>query len=217
MRAGRMPGARLAGAPAGVLVGVLVGALVGALLAGCGAPGSTRPAEIEPSEVPYGLLSPAVDPLVASSEGDVPEQVATTPVYLLGEGGVLLAAPTPVEPGSSTQMAEQALSRLQAGPTDEERAAGLASALGAAVDLSLVSIDVGTARVEVRLNAGELAADQVPLALGQVVLTLTSVAGIESVQLVNDGDPVEMALPGGVLTTAPVTAADYQELAEPTG
>lgn len=217
MRAGRTPGSRPAGTPVGTLVGTLVGALAAALLAGCGAPGSSRPAEIEPSEVPYQLLRPSVDPLAASSEPDLLEEVATTPVYLLGEGAVLVAADTPVQPGSSTQLAEQALSRLQAGPTDDERDAGLASALGAAVRLALVSIQDGTARVEVRLTAGDIAADQVPLALGQVVLTLTSVPGIQDVQLVNDGEPVEMALPGGRRTVDPVTAADYQELTGPAG
>ena len=70
----------------------------------------------------------------------------------------------------------------------------------------------GTARVEVELTAGELAADQLPLALGQLVLTLTAVEGIDRVQLVSDGEPVEMALPGGKLTTAPVSADDYVSL-----
>ena len=49
--------------------------------------------------------------------------------------------------------------------------------LGTAVTLSLDDLRGGTARVEVELTAGELAADQVPLALGQVVLTLTAVPG----------------------------------------
>lgn len=194
---------------AAVLVAVL------AALAGCGAPRSTAPAAIPASEVPYRLLEPAEAPLAASSQGVGTGR--TTPVYLLDEAGTLVLAPAAVTDGTTVDVAEQALARLQAGPTEEERRSGLESALGAVVRLDLVSVDDGTAQVEVRLTGGDLAADQVPLALGQVVLTLTSVPGIDGVQLVSDGDPVEMALPGGVRTTDPVSAADYEVLTEPTG
>ncbi len=205
-----MSGARVSRSLAGA---VLLAALTG--LAGCGAPRSTEPAAIPASEVPYRLLDPADVPLVASAQG-----VGTgrsTPVYLLDQAGTLVPAPTAVADGPTVEVAEQALARLQAGPTDTERATGLASALGAVVRLALVSVDDGTAQVEVRLTAGDLAADQVPLALGQVVLTLTSVPGIDGVQLVSDGDPVEMALPGGVRTIGPVSATDYEVLTQPAG
>jgi len=200
----------------GVPVAVLVAALLAVSVAGCGAPGSTSATRIEATEVPYGLLEPSVDPLVAGTDPDLPDPGPSTPVYLLGpDGTVLEPAPTAVTAGTPEQVAEQALARLEAGPTDAERDQGLASALGAAVGLSLEGIDDGTARVEVEITAGDLAADQVPLALGQVVLTLTAVEGIQRVQIVSAGEPVEMVLPGGRLTTEPVTAADYDVLTVP--
>jgi spore germination protein GerM len=191
-------------------------ALVAVLATGCGSPGSTTPVRIEPTEVPYGLLDAPTDPLAAAATGsDVPDARPSTPVFLLGpDGTVLQPAPAAVAGGAPEQVAAQVLDRLESGPTDAELAEGLGSNLGA-VGLSLEGIEDGTARVEVELTAGDIAADQVPFALGQVVLTLTAVDGIDRVQIVSGGEPVEMALPGGALTTAPVTAADYEPLTVP--
>lgn len=208
-----MTGARPVGR---LLLAVPVCVAVAAGAAGCGAPGSTRPASIDPAEVPYGLLEPSADPLTAVTEPGVPDPRPSTPVYLLGQDGtVLVPIPTAVTAGPPEQVAQEALARLDAGPDDAERAQGLGSVLGAAVTLSLKGIEDGTALVEVELTSRDIAADQVPFALGQVVLTLTAVEGIDRVQIVSGGEPVEMALPGGKLTTAPVTAADYESLTVP--
>ncbi len=190
-----------------------VSVVVAVWTAGCGSLGSTTLTDIDPQQVPYDLLAPPADPVAATSELDLPGTQALTPVFLVAStGGLLEAAPTPVEPGAPADVAREALARLAAGPTEDERSQGLGTVLGAAVVLSLDELRGGTARVEVELTAGEIAADQLPLALGQVVLTLTSVPGIERVQLVSGGEPVEMALPGGRLSTEPVTADDYAEL-----
>ena len=190
--------------------------LVVACASGCSSLGSTAVTDIDPQEVPYGLLDVPTEPLTADAEPDAPDAQAVTPIFLLArEGGLLEASPTGVEAGTPADVAREALARLEAGPTDDERSQGLGTVLGTAVTLSLDGLRGGTARVEVELTAGELAADQVPLALGQVVLTLTALPGIERVQLVSGGEPVEMALPGGRLTTDPVTADDYAELVAP--
>ena len=57
-----------------------------------------------------------------------------------------------------------------------------------------------------------ISAERLPAAIGQVVLTLSSAPGIESVVLVSDGQPVQVPLPGGALTDQPVTGDDYAEL-----
>jgi hypothetical protein len=55
-----------------------------------------------------------------------------------------------------------------------------------------------------------------PLAVGQVVLTATSVPGVDGVLLDGvDGHPGEMPLPGGALTTRPLRRSDYVELLRP--
>jgi hypothetical protein len=45
--------------------------------------------------------------------------------------------------------------------------------------------------------------------VGQLVLTATSVPGIDAVRLTLTGDPVEAPLPDGELTSDPLTADDY--------
>ena len=57
--------------------------------------------------------------------------------------------------------------------------------------------------------ATSLTADRLPLAMGQLVLTVTSAPGIEAVQVGAAGEAVEVPLPGGALTDRPVTADDY--------
>jgi hypothetical protein len=52
------------------------------------------------------------------------------------------------------------------------------------------------------------------LAVAQVVLTVTSVPGVDSVLVTRDGAPVELPLPGGALTSGPVTGRDYISLVE---
>ncbi|WRL67265.1 GerMN domain-containing protein [Blastococcus brunescens] len=46
-------------------------------------------------------------------------------------------------------------------------------------------------------------------AVAQIVLTATSIRGVDAVRLTIAGDPVEAPLPGGQLTSSPLTAADY--------
>ena len=53
--------------------------------------------------------------------------------------------------------------------------------------------------------------DQV-LAIAQVVMTLTSLPGVDSVQFVRDDETVEVPLPDGTLVRRPLTAADYSSL-----
>ena len=67
----------------------------------------------------------------------------------------------------------------------------------------------------VQLDPGDQGptANKLPLAAGQVVLTATSVRGIERVQLVRaDGQPIEVPLPDGALTSLPLEARDYLSL-----
>jgi spore germination protein GerM len=51
--------------------------------------------------------------------------------------------------------------------------------------------------------------------VGQIVLTATSVPDVEAVLMTRDGALVQLPIPGGALTSAPVTAQDYAELTRP--
>ena len=76
----------------------------------------------------------------------------------------------------------------------------------------LVSLEDGRATVDVRMGRLPTGGDRLPLAVGQVVLTVTSVPTVREVVLVADGARIEAPLPGGALTGRPLTAADYAVL-----
>jgi spore germination protein GerM len=97
------------------------------------------------------------------------------------------------------------LALLERGPS--ERDDGLRSAVPPEGPLR-VERDDGVVVVELPEVTGP---DQL-LAVGQLVLTFTSLAGVEQVRLERDGELVEVPLPDGSLVRRPLTAEDYESL-----
>lgn len=193
----------------------LVVLLAGLVITACGAPTSgVRP--IEADEVPYDLLSPAptgrpTTPSPAPTQsGQVPSEV-----YFVDTKDQLVAVDAPTGDGLPEEIVSGLLSELEAGPGTDPRRDGLASALGPEVTLRLVRVLGATAYVEVANAARDPSASQLPLAIGQIVLTATSSTGIDRVVIFLDGERVDVPLPGGQLTSGPVTADDYASLIAP--
>ena len=165
--------------------------------------------EIDESSVPYHLLEPSLPP----SRAALPEhQVGQVPVVFWLDDDHLVPEGT----GDSCSVGAADLIRallaaLAEGPSDEARAAGESSAIPPDSGLELVGVERGTVRVDIEPETS-LSAERLPVAVGQVVLTVTSAPTVESVVLVSDGEPIQVPLPDGVLTDGPVTAADYAEL-----
>ncbi|WP_432483933.1 GerMN domain-containing protein [Kineococcus esterisolvens] len=195
--------------------GPLVALAAAAVLAACGAPSDGQVREIGPTDVPYGLMEPAPVPSADSSTTAAPSDGPR--VYFLQDDR-LLAVPLgrggTAGTGTPARLGDL-LDRLSAGPGQQERADGLSSALGPDVRLSAVDVADGTARVSVEGLAQNIAADRLPLAVGQVVLTATTAPGVLSVLLLRDGEVLEVPLPGGERTAGPVTAGDYAALVGP--
>lgn len=199
------------GPVAGALAVVATAALV---LAGCGAPGDGARA-IDATAVPYELLSPAPEPTEPpvepsadlSEPGDMPTQV-----YYLDTDDLLVPVELPTGSRSPADQVEELLERLAAGPDDDALEAGLASALGPDVLLSLDEIIRGIAYVEISTPAREPAADRLPLAVGQIVLTVTTVVGVSGVVLLTDGEEIQVPLPDGQRVPGPVTPEQYGDL-----
>ncbi|MCI2237581.1 GerMN domain-containing protein [Paenibacillus sp. TRM 82003] len=195
--------------------GPLAALVAAAVLTACGAPSEGQVREIGPTEVPYGLLEPAPEP---SADSSATAGTSSGPrVYFLA-GDRLLAVPLgsagPQGTGDPARLGDL-LERLSAGPGQQERADGLSSALGPDVRLSTGPVVDGTARVSVEGLAENIAADRLPLAVGQVVLTATTAPGVQDVQLLRDGEVLEVPLPGGERTADPVSAGDYAALVGP--
>ncbi len=187
----------------------LAPALLACLLAGgCGVPTDSE-AQPVPT-VPYGLLNPSGPAPSASA----PAAEGGPRVWLVRDDGLVPAESLPAGPGPRATAAVL-LRRLGGGPTDMERADGLSTAFGPGVELSLTGVSDGHATVDIR--AGDLAPSpsRLPLAVGQVVLTLVSVDGIDDVRLTAAGSPIQAPLPGGALTDRPLRAGDYASLVTP--
>lgn len=183
----------------------LVAALASILVAACGAPTGSEARPI--ASVPYDLTAPA--PPDSSTSAPTPSRGPQ--VFLLRDE--VLRAASPVPSGADVRAsAARALEALVDGPTDQDRTSGLSTALGPEVRLSLTDLVDGRATVEIRVGEQALGAGRLPLAVGQIVLTLTSVVGVEEVVLTADGARIAAPLPGGALTDRPLRARDYVEL-----
>ena len=174
----------------------------------CGVPGETSPEAI--TAVPYELSEPSS----ATKQAQERPSTSRIRVWMVRDEQLV---PIIVAQGEvdSLDTARSAIARLEQGPTDEERAQGLSSALGPDVQLSVREIRGEEAVVDIRSDGQAPSAGELPLAVGQVVLTLTSIPGVERVTLTAGGAPIEAPLPGGVLTERPLDARDYTYLVAP--
>jgi hypothetical protein len=190
-----------------VVVTVLAAAL--ALVPACGVPTGGEPTTIPAAEVPYGLAAPSPIPTASPSTGS---ELDPSRIFLVGEGDVLV--PRPRETDGSTRRAEleDLLTALAEGPTGRERSEQLSTALSPEVQLSVAELSDGTATIDIDGPAEAPSGWASRRAVAQIVLTATSVPGVDAVRLTLAGAPVEAPLPSGELTSEPLTAADYAAL-----
>jgi hypothetical protein len=188
----------------------VLGAVCMVLLSACGLPGSGSASSVDDASVPYHLLAPET---TSPGQSRADEPVDSSPlVFWLRDGDILV--PEAIDASCSEQpeaLAEQVLDELATGPSDEARADGRATALPPESGLNLVGIQDGTAQVELNPQP-EISADRLPVAIGQIVLSLASTTAVGSVAFTSNEEPVPVPLPGGALTSAPVTPADYDSL-----
>ena len=172
-------------------------AVIGLLaLAACGVPADSSPRAIPAEDVPFDLLEPG-ETVPASTTIPV---AATVTVFLLsGERlvGVDRSSPTAPTP-------EWALRALLAGPTPEEAARGLRTAIG--TNLALATSGDDGNLVEIELGASFTAAggaEQI-LAIAQVVYTMTEFPQVSGVTFTVGGKVVEVPRGDGTLTGTPL-------------
>jgi hypothetical protein len=185
--------------------------LASANLAGCGLPGEQSTQVVDDASVPYSLLETG-PPSRASDEVSpgVPRQ--TPVVFWVDRDDLLISSDAGLTcDGTATAVVDGVLSVLSAAPTSAERDAGLSSAIPSTARLTLVQISDGVAEIDVDpVTIGD--AERLPLAVGQVVLSVTTAPGVEAVRLVTSGRPVDLPLPGGALAGGDVTPEDYAAL-----
>lgn len=186
------------------------------LLGGCGLPAGGQAQRVAPQEVPYGLLQSSPSDTATTAPLSSGSTSPAT-VYLVDDAQLLV--PLTVQVGDATlhPLVQSLLNRLAVGPTDRERARGLLTDLGPGASLTVRSIRDGTAYIEVEAAVQDPSPGRLPVAIGQVVLTATSVVGVDRVSFVQaDGTTANVpAPPAGDSTTSPLTARDYTSLIAP--
>jgi hypothetical protein len=192
--------------------------LVATLLAlgGCGVPTSGEPETIPASDVPYGLASRTPSAPSGSSDETM---VAGAGVYLVTAEDVLVRRGREVPPGPLEDRLEALLGELAIGPTRQELADELATALPPEVDLDVTDIAGGTVTIDIAGPVDAPTGAEGRLAVGQIVLTATTLPQVMAVRLAREGEPVEAPLPNGELTSEPLTArqfASFLTAAQPT-
>lgn len=175
------------------------------VLGACGVPTGGAPEAIPPSDLPGALTTSTPGATTSAAPTSIPGQPL---VFLLDTGDVLVPRSRPVA-GDIRDQAEQLLDALAEGPTQAERRQGLTTALSAQARITVGELSGGTATVELSSGTDTATGLQNRRVVAQVVLTVTSLPGIEGVLLTQDGSAVEAPLPTGELTTRPLTAADY--------
>ena len=190
------------------LVTAMAYAAVLGLAGGCGVPSDPTPIAI--TRVPYDLMNPpattSAGPSTAATRGPF--------VYLLDSRDRAVPVELDVVDELPSGTITAILARLSQGPSDDERRAGLSSALGHTATLTLRSLENGRAEIAVGPGEREPSADRLPLAVGQIVLSVTSVSGVASVVLTDGTDPIAAPLPDGARTDRPLVRADYAALLE---
>jgi hypothetical protein len=177
------------------------------LAAGCGVPTGGAPSVIAPADVPYGLAAPSP---TASPADPAESAAAASNVYLLADDQRLVPRGRDVSGSDRGEALDDLLGELAGGPTADERREQLSTLLPPDVRLTVEEIIGETATIDITGPAELPSGTESGRAVGQIVLTATSLPGVRAVLLTVDGSPVDAPLPTGELTPRPVTAADYE-------
>ena len=104
------------------------------------------------------------------------------------------------------------LNDLLAGPTDNERATGITSALQGGNVVAGIHLSGGQAVVELASAMDNTARNDEVLAYAQLVCTLTGRPDVDGVTFTRNGQPIGVPRGDGSLAQGPLTAADYASL-----
>jgi spore germination protein GerM len=178
---------------------------------GCGLPDEERRRTVDDASVPYNLLE-APDQGREDSDAALAHPRGAPVVFWLRRDDRLTTAPVDATCDDPTaEVVEDVLGTLAEAPTSEGGSAGWTSAVPPSARLELVALEDGVAVVDLDPVAlGD--AERLPLAVGQLVLSVSSAPGVDGLRLVTSGETVDVPLPDGALADRPVTADDYVEL-----
>jgi spore germination protein GerM len=189
--------------------GLLAALLLVTATAACGVPTGGDPDPIAASDVPYGLVEAVPSPSGAPTTPVQPDQPR---VYLLAEDGALVPQGRSLADGVLRARLDELLDDLAAGPTADELTDRLSTALRPEISLTVEELSDGTATIDLGGTAEAPSGQESRRAVAQIVLTATSLPGVDAVLLNRTGQRVDAPLPSGELSARPLTADDYAPL-----
>lgn len=177
-------------------------------IAACGVPEDGLIA-IEPSELPDALHPSSTSTTALPLEAH--DDSGYTDIYWIRENQLV---PEPIG-FAATPSLERVASILERGPGSADRSVPERSAVSQGEVIAALARDGDRVTVELGPAFAEVAGSDQVLALGQIVITLTSVPGVGSVSLRQAGKPLEVPLPDGTLVRRPLVRDDYSSLIAP--
>jgi hypothetical protein len=188
--------------------------LAGLMLAvtACGVPNDGAIRIVGTENVPSG--APRTSASSTPSDTPTPAEGVIAEIAFV-RGDRLVVQPRRIPFFTPIGQVQALLNELQRGPSSLERSNGLESAVTNAAGLTVTALNATVVTVDISAETPDQSPDRLPLVVGQLVFTVTSVRGVGALRLQRDGTLVDAPLPDGTLTAAPLTRADYQPLTTP--
>lgn len=197
-----------------LVTGLLAAVLV---MAGCGVPAEVAPSPIDPSSVPFGLSDAAPSSETASPSPTTAVNAPT--VYLVNATRpttyLVPRSRSGELPADTVGALQLVLLDLAQGPNSDDRALGLTSAVPPGAVLTVAQLSNGTATIDLSGDFANPPVAEQPQFAGQIVLSATSVPGVDQVLLTSNGQQLQLPVADGSITGLPLTATDYSSLLAP--
>jgi hypothetical protein len=188
------------------LAGVVLSAML--WLASCGIPTQESARKVSPGAVPFHLLDPAT-----ATTTTVPADSSTisVQVFFARDGRLVPVERQVLGPLTPAPL----MAALLGGPRDVEVADGIRSPLQSFGVVRAVEVSGGIAAVDLGTEFSATAPQDQPLALAEIVYTLTAMPGVGRVSFTLVGAVVDVPRGDGSLTNESVSRDDYRQLAPP--
>lgn len=176
---------------------VLALTLLVLVAAACGIPVEADPEIVDVQIPPAG-------------EGEVvePGDLASVSMYLVRNDALVHVTRDLPSPPSVTRIFDS----LLAGVTEPERRANLRTAIPPGTSTIEVTEEGSILHIDLNREFAAVGGEEEILAVAQIVLTATSIEGVDLVAFRLDGVPTDVPVAGGALSVDPVGAADYAVL-----